>query len=160
MKNLKLFALIACLLALTTSCLDDKEDTAKATVSYYGNLYSVELTADADSVFLPLLPSAFNKLGLISLNSAFEETAQQSYGTVETAVVMCNIQAIETYKKKLSGYSLEQVKSAMFTENVDSLAKWGYSSLSDVNLQPFQGIFLLQSARATAPIDTIKVLFE
>lgn len=142
-KNFKLAALLAvCAAGGLMSCVDDGDNHVSAQRSYYGVCDTVVYSVAADSVFEPLIKESLDSLGVT--RALFVEKASYSgSSSTQAAVVLCNSQAVATFKNKIKAPTLAGVKSKIYSLHEDSLSGLGYRTAEALPVHSFTAIFKL-----------------
>ena len=112
---------IAATAASLQSCLND--DKNEVTCSYCGMVEDITFTDPGDSIFIEPICVALSSssMKLIGGNSSFKKSAEAESYMYGTPVVLCNTQAITTYKEMMSATSTSQLKNIIKINTNDSL---------------------------------------
>lgn len=131
-----------------TSCLDDDDNTAEATVSYVGVLDSLQFTDQADTAFQMLIAEAIysERIKLAGTNSVFSETAKVNSSSSYYASAVCDSMANDDYIKVLQNVSLYDIKDAIYTAHKDSLNGLGIGNAELVPVSPFTAYLSLYTS--------------
>lgn len=112
-KIVSIIAVMAIALVSISSCLDG--EGASATINYYAICDTIEYTDTTNARFDKLIKSSFV--------TVFQESADVEESMSIYAEAKCNDQAIATWRKMYSTYSLSSIASKMFKEHNDTLSK-------------------------------------
>ena len=143
---------------LFTSCVDDGDNHAEATVSFQGVLTLANYTlvdnqeendpleeisdkqSDNDSElatynFKDAISDALDELGITGPKSVIEETTKVSEGSIAYAEYVCAMQAAEKIQKKIDNTSINDIKEIIFKSHPDDMALLGFEKAMDI---PFE----------------------
>lgn len=129
---------------LTTSCLDNTDNSSKITANYYGLLGSIQFSDSADTVFSVYIDSALTSMGKI--RTVWSESAEVDYTVSQSYVLgMANEKASKTFQNTLNTITLSSVKNEIFKCFSDSMTAKGYTNASAIPLDGFTASFPLYS---------------
>ena len=159
MKKMFYAILAMAITAITlNSCMnnDDDDNSAKVTISYFGDLSSVNVTDANDSAFIPLIQEASAYLKMSSFNSVWQESAKSNTGSLTVATAIANAQACKTFEKKINTLTMSSLKTAIFSQHSDSLAGIGYPTAESLPLHSMELVYFLKNANSSVNLDTVK----
>lgn len=163
-----------------TSCLNDDDEHAEATVDFQAVLTSLnysttsdeqnnEQMVEMDSVsaltdttnvfdFSDYLAEAFESLGLIGEKSRItESTRVEGTSSINYAVQVCADQANEKIQKKLAGVDIEQVRNIIFTNHKEEMIGLGYNTQDEIPFTKLSASFTYYNSINSSYITYTKV---
>ncbi len=117
-----------------TSCFNDDDEYAEATVPYFAICDSIIYTDLNDTVYSAMLLKSLSELKIAGDGSIFEESAQVNVGIPSEAIYLCDQQAIKTYERTLEEVSLAYLKDYIYIKNK---TEQGWTSENQVALDAF-----------------------
>jgi len=144
-------SIIACTGALT-SCFNDDDNEASASIQYYATCESIDFTDENDTTYTKLINESLDKLELAGNGSLFLQKASVSNGNMGAAVFECNRQAAEKYNKLVQQADIDDIKKIIYDNHRDSL---GLTSPNDIPLDAFTTTLALRTLYSINA-DTIK----
>lgn len=133
-----------------TSCTDDDDSHAKATMTFIGTLTRLNYTLEGsdemqtdessqenketEDVFdyTDFITEAFETLELIGPKSAFEETAKVDVSSTSYAESVCAAQATEKIQNRLNALSIDDVKAVIFNAHKAVLQQLGFNTAAEI----------------------------
>ena len=152
MKKILLgISIIACL-GTFTSCFNDDDNEASASIQYYATCESIDFTDENDTTFTKLINESLDILKLAGNGSIFPQKASVNNGYMGTAIFECNRLATEKYNKLVQQADIDDIKKIIYDNHRDSL---GLTSPNDIPLDAFTTSLALRTLY-TINADTIK----
>ncbi len=160
----KLLLLFSCLVGMTftvTSCLDNDGNKSNVTMNYVGRCVDVQFTDENDEPLHDVVVSALGTLGLEGESSMFSEHVELDYNSQSAANALCDQQAWQTYRTKVSLADNEAVTAALFQAFSEDKEWTGLiPSPADMPVHDFTASLCLLSPLQIFPLDTFYVSFK
>lgn len=160
--------------ALLTSCVDDDDSKAEATLMFQGVLEKVIFNVDNEKnimedpsngngeetaqavdtleFLIDYITEYFVDQGIIGEGSIITETAKVNYNSTYAAQLLCYQQAEEKYTAKLAKVSLLEIKRFIYSHHTEELNKKGYNDYMDVPFESINVVINYYSASEIGPI--------
>ncbi len=118
--------------ATFTSCVDDEEEHAEATVPYFTLCDTITYLDINDTIYTEMIKVSLDSLGITGSGSQFAESARVEFYSTQEAIQLCNQQAQNTYEIKIQDFTLEQIKHDIFLRNKEEKG-WTNENIIDLD---------------------------
>jgi hypothetical protein len=144
MKKLFLLSFIASM-CMVTSCINDEDNNASASGTYYAEIDSIRFTDENDTIYTNYITKALQKDQVMYY--AFSESSKVNISSIEAAQYLCDEYAVAEITKRAEAVTLNSLKESMYAI-YGSKELNQYATYSDIPLEPLTIYYSLYSSNS------------